>query len=138
MKRLILGIAVAATAAIAAAPAPANVPSGNGLVLLEQFIPLVCIGDSGAPAPTFEVYVTRGGGATGWRVDQNQHHVLSYFAITYHLPTGDVTEAKTWGAKNGIASMRCSQDVPALEIDGVQYPAVSIRGVIHPLPGGGS
>ena len=136
MKRFIFALAVAVSAVVAAAPATANVPSGNGLVLLEQFIPLVCVGNDGEEA-TFAVFVTRGGGATGWRVDQNQHHVLSYFSLTLHLPTGDVTDAKTWGNKSGIAAMQCSQDIPALEIEGVVYPAVSIRGTIHPLPGAG-
>jgi hypothetical protein len=138
MKRLTLALAVA-TAMIAVAPATATVPTGPGLVLLEQFIPLVCTG-GGLEQTTFAVYVTRGGGATGWRVDQNQHHVLSYFSITTHLPTGDVTEAKTWGVKQGIAAMQCAQEIPELTDPrtGMTYPPVSIRGTIHPLPGGGN
>ena len=77
-----------------------------------------------------------GGGATGWRVDQGQHHVLSYFSITYHFDSGDVVDAKTWGNKTGIAALPCPpRYYPGLPEFGI--PAVTIEGTIHPLPGGG-
>ena len=128
MKRFILAFAVSLAAVIAAAPATANVPNGKGLEVLEQFVPLDCDGHE-----TFTVKVTRGAGATGWRVDQNQHHVLSYFSITvyYPAPIGTVNDAKTWGQKSGIDSLDCSQDIPAFG----DFPAVHIEGTIHPLPG---
>ena len=130
MKRFVLVFAVSLAAVITAAPATANVPNGKGLEFLQQFVPLDCDGNE-----TFAVKVTRGGGATGWRVDQNQHHVLSYFSITvyYPAPIGTVTDAKTWGEKNGIDSLDCSQDIPAFG----GFPAIHIEGTIHPLPIGG-
>jgi len=128
MKRFILAFAVSLAAVIAAAPATANVPNGKGLEVLEQFVPLDC-----ERHETFTVKVTRGAGATGWRVDQNQHHVLSYFSITFYYPApiGTVNDAKTWGKKSGIDSLDCSQDIPAFG----DFPAVHIEGTIHPLPG---
>ena len=126
MRRLLGALAAMSALAIAASPATANVPNGNGLehVLGE----LVCGSDT-----TFDVLVTRGGGATGWRVDQGQHHVLSFFSITYHLDSGDVTDAKTWGKKTGIAPLRCPPTYyPGVPEFGI--PAVTIEGVIHPLP----
>jgi opacity protein-like surface antigen len=127
MKHLLATLAALA-AIVGTAPATAaDVPNGRGLehVLGE----LVC-----GPDTTFDVLVTPGGGATGWRVDQGQHHVLSYFSITYHFDSGDVTEAKTWGNKSGIAPLMCEpQFYPGIPELGI--PAVTIEGTIHPLPG---
>ena len=123
MQRFVLAALVVATAMVIASPATANVPNGEGLELLEAPIPLVCAGDQ----ETFDVIVTPGNGATGWRVDVNgqqvnQHHVLSYFSITVG---GTTVALKTWGVKQGLESFDCSQTIG----DTV------IRGTIHPLPG---
>ena len=130
MKRFIMVVGVALAAVVAVGPASAKVPSGNGL---EHVIgELVCGNET-----TFDVLVTPGGGATGWRVDQGQHHVLSFFSITYHLESGDAVDAKSWGNKTGIASLRCPpRYFPGIPEFGV--PAVTIEGIIHPLPGAGS
>lgn len=128
MKHFVTVLTTLAAVVVAiVAPATANVPNGNGL---EHVIgELVC-----GPDTTFDVLVTRGGGATGWRVDQGQHHVLSYFSITYHFDFGDVIDAKTWGNKTGIAALRCPpRDYPGVPELGI--PAVTIEGTIHPLPG---
>jgi hypothetical protein len=127
MKRFVLALGLA-VAAIFAAQASANVPNGKGLELLESPIPLVCNGDQ----ETLAVVVTPGNGATGWRVDVNgqevnQHHVLSYFAIT--VGGVKVTE-KSWGVKQGLDSLECSQYIAAFD--------TLIEGTIYPLPGGGS
>ena len=129
MMRLTLVLAALAAAMVAVTPAIADVPNGNGL---EHVIgELTCGGET-----TFDVLVTPGGGATGWRVDQGQHHVLSYFSITYHFDSGDVVDAKTWGNKTGIAALPCPpRYYPGLPEFGI--PAVTIAGTIHPLPGGG-
>ena len=126
MKHLFALLAALATIVVAA-PATANVPNGKGL---EHVVgELVCGSET-----TFHVLVTRGGGATGWRVDQGQHHVLSYFSITYHFESGDVIDAKRWGNKTGIAPLVCPpQSFPG--IPELQIPAVTIESVIHPLPG---
>jgi hypothetical protein len=129
MKVRSLGlVAATALATLAGAGAAgANVPNGGGL---EHVIgALVCGSDT-----TVDVIVTRGGGATGWRVDQDQHHVLSYFSITYHYESGDVVDAKRWGNKSGISPLVC----PPLYFPGfpeLGIPPVTIEGVIHPLPG---
>lgn len=127
MRSFGLVAATAIAVLTGAGAATANVPNGKGL---EHVIgELVCGSDT-----TFDVLVTRGAGATGWRVDQGQHHVLSFFSITYHFDTGDVVDAKRWGNKTGIAPLACPPryypGIPELGI-----PAVTIEGVIHPLPG---
>jgi len=130
MKHLVVALAALAAIVFAAAPATANVPNGNGLERIDGALP--CVNESGGVETSLVVVVTRGGGATGWRAEpQGQHHVLSYFAITYHFETGDVTDAKTWGNKTGIAPLHCRQDYPAFG----EFPAVTIEGTIHPLPG---
>jgi hypothetical protein len=128
MRRSIVAFAVVA-AAVMAAPALAKVPNGNGLELLESPIPLVCVDSGGGEHTTTNVLVTPGNGATGWRVDvdgeaANQHHVLSYFAITVN---GQRIVEKTWGVKQGLASLDCSQWIPEI--------GTTIEGTIYPLPG---
>jgi hypothetical protein len=92
MRRRISLVVAPAALTVAATAAHAGVPKGNGL---EHVVgKLVCGSDT-----TFDVLVTRGNGATGWRVDQGQHHVLSFFSITYHLDSGDVTDAKSWARR---------------------------------------
>ena len=120
MKRFTLLLAVAVMAVVAASPATANVPKGGGLELLEAPIPLVCTGDH----ETFNVVVTPGNGATGWRVDVdgqvvNQHHVLSYFAI---IVNGTTVASKTWGVKQGLVSYDCTQTIGDTVIEGTIYP----------------
>jgi hypothetical protein len=126
MKSCILVIAVAS--GLFVATASAGVPNGNGLERLEAPIPLVCTADDGTSEATYTVALVRGAGATGWRVDQNQHHVLSFFSITTYLASGPVTESKTWGNHNGLAALHCSQFVPSFG----EFPAVLIEGTIHP------
>jgi hypothetical protein len=41
---------------------------------------------------------------------KGQHHVRSYFAITYRFDSGDVTDAEAWGNKTGVAALHCRQD----------------------------
>jgi len=130
MKHLVVALAVLMAIVVGAAPATANVPSGNGLERIAGEI--LCVDESGAAETTLLIVGVRGAGATGWRAEpQGQHHVLSYFAITYHFDSGDVTDAKTWGNKTGLAPLRCHQEYPAFGA----FPAVTIDGTIHPLPG---
>ena len=130
MKHIVVLITAVAALATATTPAIANVPNGDGLERIEGELP--CVNGSGGIETSLVVVVTRGGGATGWRAEpQGQHHVLSYFAVTYHFDAGDVVDAKTWGNKTGIAALHCRQDYPAFG----GFPAVTVEGTIHPLPG---
>ena len=62
--------------------------------------------------------------------------MLSFFSITYHLDSGDVTDAKSWGKKTGIAPLVCPPAYyPGIPELGV--PPVTIEAVVHPLPGRG-
>jgi hypothetical protein len=107
MQRVILGLAVVATAAFLAAPATA-VPRGNGLI--------VQVGCSCEGAPSGSVLITRGGGQTGWNVSTGQHVVVKTFSGTFTFtPEGGgtpivETENRSSGQKVGLGTpITCSQ-----------------------------
>jgi hypothetical protein len=106
MKRLILGLGLAVATAVAASPATANMPNGDGHVLIPG---LSCEGQE-----VGLIRVTRHLGASAWIVETKQHYVVSSFSVTatFVPDNGDpavVVESftNTFGAKAGLEPIPC-------------------------------
>lgn len=132
MRRSILGLVVAALAALAATPATASVPSGNGLTL----IPASPVGVHCEDGGTYSVVVTRNLGKSAWQVESDRHYVVGEFWITItDTASGAVLsrEGGGWGSKTGLEPLTCW--------GGYADPAgftVRIDSTIYPLPSSGS
>ena len=107
MKVLPALAAAGAAALMLASSSAANVPPGNGLELVPASPIGVFCEDGSAP---FSILLTPGGSAgTAWRIEANDHYVLSFFSVTTYF-NGVVVSAdsKSWGKKTGIDSISCS------------------------------
>ena len=107
MKLLPALAAAGASALMLASLSAASVPNGKGLELVPASPIGVFCEDSSAP---FSVLLTPGGSAgTAWRIEADDHYVLSFFSITTYF-NGDIVsvESKSWGEKTGIDSIACS------------------------------
>jgi hypothetical protein len=105
MRRWIAVMSVTLGAlATAAGPASANVPGGKGLV---DFGVVTCegIGD-------VSVFGPRGEGAATAFATTGQHVVLQSFDVTFTDVAGEVfTFSKSFGAKAGLTTFTCTQDI---------------------------
>jgi hypothetical protein len=134
MKRLALGLALLGITAVAAVPATANVPKGNGHVVV---LGIPC----GGADPEL-IRLTRNLGKSAWVVETEQHYVVSMFSITSTFVPGDgsppvVVESftNTFGNKVGLGEpVRCeggaSEPVPGGALETV------VRGEIRFVPPG--
>jgi hypothetical protein len=132
MRRSILGLLVAALAAIAATPATATVPNGNGLTL----IPASPIGVHCEDGGTYSVLVTRNLGKSGWQVESDRHYVVGDFWLTItDTASGALLsrEGGTYGTKAGLEPLTCWGD----EDDPAGF-TVRVDATLYPVPAGGN
>ena len=107
MKLLPALAAAGATALMLTSTSAANVPNGTGLELVPASPIGVFCEDGAAP---FSILLTPGGSAgTAWRIEADDHYVLSFFSITTYFNGVIVSaDSKSWGQKTGIDSIACS------------------------------
>lgn len=134
MKRLVFGLALALAAAVAAAPATANMPNGNGHVLIAG---LTCEGQEQGL-----VRVSRNLGKSAWIVETRQHYVVSMFSVTatFVPANGDpsvIVESftNTFGNKVGLEPILC-EGTGAEPVPGGTLETV-IRGEVRFVPADG-
>jgi hypothetical protein len=105
MKLLPALAAAGATALMLASSSVANVPEGKGLELVPASPVGVFCEDGSAP---YSVLLTRSTAPSAWRIEVDDHYVLSFFSITTYFNGVVVsTESKSWGQKAGIDSISC-------------------------------
>jgi hypothetical protein len=127
MRLVFIAAAASALFFMLAPSSGANVPKGKGLDLVPASPFGLFCADSTEP---YSVLLTPGGSAgTAWRVEAQDHYVLSRFAITTSI-NGTVvfSDSKSWGVKAGHGSLECS----SFFSDGTQTTV--INATIHPLP----
>ena len=88
-----------------ASSSAATVPQGNGLDLVPGSPVGVFCEDGSAP---YSVLLTRGVAPSAWRIEADDHYVLSSFTITTYFNGVVVSvESKSWGQKTGLESISC-------------------------------
>ena len=105
MKLLPAIAAAGAIALMSAATSAANVPNGKGLDLVPASPMGVSCEDGSAP---FSVLLTRSVAPSAWRIEADDHYVLSSFSITTYFNGVVVSvESSSWGKKAGIDPIAC-------------------------------